>query len=135
MRRPRFRTLAHAADLRVAVWGGNEAELIQNAILAAGALALGKLHILPVRAWIRVKPWPSDLPARLVRAVNEALFHLYSKGMIAVKFELVPRGARLGLAPLPPGRRPALEIKAATYHDLCPRWRSRRLAAMLTLDV
>ena len=33
---PRFRQLAHTADVRLAVWGASEAELLANA--AAGAL-------------------------------------------------------------------------------------------------
>lgn len=135
MRRPRYRTLAHGADLRVAVWGIDAEELIRNAVVAAGTLALGNLPRLPVRSRIRVRPWPAELPSRLVRAVNEALFHLYARRKVALEFTLGPAGATLGLADLPPGCRPELEVKAATYHDLRPCRRARRLAAMLTLDV
>lgn len=135
MRRPRYRTLAHGADLRVAVWGADVEELIRNAVVAAGTLALGTLPRLPVRLRIRVRPWPADLPSRLVRAVNEALFHLYARRQVALDFTLGPAGATLGVADLPPGCIPELEVKAATYHALRPRRRARRLAAMLTLDV
>jgi SHS2 domain-containing protein len=135
VRRLRFRTFAHGADLRVALWGADEEELVGNAVAAAVTLALGRLPRLPARDRVPILPWPADLPSRLVRAVNEALFHLYAKGLVAVEFELSPRGATLGLAQLPPGRAPELEVKAATYHDLRPHWRARRLAAMLTLDV
>jgi SHS2 domain-containing protein len=135
VRRPRYRTLAHGADLRVAVWGGDAEELIRNAVVAAGTLALGNLPRLPVRSRIPVRPWPADLPSRLVRAVNEALFHLYARRQVALDFTLGPAGATLGLADLPPGRKPELEVKAATYHDLRPSRRARRFTAMLTLDV
>ena len=135
MSRPRFRTLPHGADVRVAVWGADEEELICNAVAAAGTLALGSLPRLAVREWVRIVPWPAGLQSRLVRAVNEALFQLYARHALAVGFELDPKGARLALAPLPPGRRPELEVKAATYHDLRPRRRARRLAALITLDV
>jgi len=133
--RPRYRTLAHGADLRVALWGVDAEELIRNAVVAAGTLALGRLPRIPVRRRIRVQPWPADLPSMLVRAVNEALFHLYTKRQVALEFTLGPGGGTLGVADLPRGRKPELEVKAATYHDLRPRRRDRRLTAMLTLDV
>ncbi len=135
MSRPRFRTLAHGADLRVAVWGADEEELIRNAVAAAGTLALGRVLRLAPGKRVPIVPWPPDLPARLVRAVNEALFHLYTGHEVAVGFELIPGSARLVLAPLPPGWRPDLEVKAATYHDLRPRRVAERLAALITLDV
>jgi SHS2 domain-containing protein len=132
---PRFRTLGHTADLRVAVWGRDEEELIRNAVAAAVTVALGRPPRLEVERWAAVGPWPADLPSRLVRAVNEALFHLYSRRQIAVGFERTSRGARLALAALPAGRSPQAEIKAATYHDLRPDRRGGRLSALLTLDV
>jgi SHS2 domain-containing protein len=135
MKRPRFRTLPHGGDLRVAVWGTNEEELIRNAVAAADSLAMGRLPRLEARDWVPIVPWPADLQSRLVRAVNEALFQLYARHALAVGFHLGPRSARLAIAPLPPGRKPELEVKAATYHDLRPRRGARRLAALLTLDV
>ena len=134
MTRPRFRTLPHGADLRVAVWGANEEELIGNAVAAALNLALGTLPRLVARDWVPIVPWPADLQSRLVRAVNEALFQLYARQAVAVGFELGTRTARLAIVPLPPGQKPELEVKAATYHDLRPRRRARRLAALITLD-
>lgn len=135
MSAPRFRTLAHTADLRVAVWGGDEAELIRNAVAAAVTVVLGRAARLPAASWITVRPWPAELPSRLVRAVNETLFQLYARRRVAVGFALTRHGARLGLAVLPAGWQPALEVKAATYHDLHPRLRAGRLTALLTLDV
>jgi SHS2 domain-containing protein len=132
---PRFRTLAHRADVRVAVWGADEEDLIRNAVAAACTLAFGKARPRPAGRWAAIAPWPTDLPSRLVRAVNEALFHLYVRHEIAVDFELTPDGARMALASLSPGRAPVLEVKAATYHDLRPRRQARRLAALITLDV
>ncbi len=135
MAMPRFRTLAHGADLRLAVWGATEEELIRNAVLGTAGLALGRLPRPRPEAWVRVRPWPVSLPARLVRAVNEAIFQLYVRGKATVDLELRVGGARLGIVTLPPASGPAVEIKAATYHDLRPRRQGRRLAALLTLDV
>jgi hypothetical protein len=100
-----------------------------------GLAGAGRLPRLAARDWIPIVPWPADLQARLVRAVNEALFQLYARHALAVGFDLGPRSARLGIAPLPPDRKPELEVKAATYHDLRLRRGARRLAALLTLDV
>jgi SHS2 domain-containing protein len=133
--RPRFRTLAHRADLRVAVWGDGEQELIRNAVLAAMSLALGAAPGGRPTRLSPIRPWRGDLASRLVRAVNESLFILYARREVAVRCDASERGAVLALAPLPAGAVPALEIKAATYHDLHPRRRLGRLRAILTLDV
>ena len=135
MRRPRFRTLAHRADLRVAVWGYSEEELIRNAVLSAMFLALGTSPRIEALRRVAIRPWPGDLPSRLVRAVNESLFILYARHEVTVRFELVGRRATLALGPLPAGVAPQLEIKAATYHGLRPQRQGCRLAAILTLDV
>ena len=135
MKRPRFRTLAHGADVRVAVWGANEEELIGNAVLAAIATALGKVPRISSRRRFPVCPWPPDLSSRLVQAVNEALFLLYACGEVATGFELGPYEARLLTAPLSARQGLALEVKAATRHDLRPAHRAGRLVAVLTLDI
>ena len=135
MSRPRFRTLAHGADLRVAIWGDNERELICNAVLAAMTLALGTKPQAAGRRRFAIRPWPQDLPSQLVRAVNEALFALYVRHEIATDFEANAAGATLEVGPLPAGTMPEIEVKAATDHDLRPRRRGGRFGAMLTLDV
>ncbi len=135
MARPRFRTLAHGADLRVAVWGDDEEELIRNAVAAAMAMALGRRARGAAARRLAIRPWPSQSAARLVRAVNEALFALYARGEASVGFEAGAAGGTLLVGPLPEGVAPELEIKAATYHDLRPRRRGGRLAATITLDV
>ncbi len=135
MRRPRFRTLPHRADLRVAVWGDDEEDLVANAVAAAMALAIGRRARPEALRRARIAPWPAGLEARLVRAVNEALFALYTRGEAAGGVEVRRGGATLLVGPLPPGVVPEREIKAATYHDLRTRRRGGRLAALLTLDV
>ena len=135
MTRPRFRTLAHGADLRVAIWGEGEQDLIANAVVAAVTLALGGTRQVGRRRRAAIRPWPAALESRLVRAVNEALFALYLRHEAATGVELTARGAQLLLGALPDCAVPELEIKAATYHDLSPRRREGRLSALLTLDV
>ena len=135
MPRPRFRALPHTADVRLAVWGDDRAELLRNAVAGAVRLALGRA---PRRGAIRhaVVPGPAGpLDRQLVRAVNEALHQLYARRAAAVGLVLRAGRIVLELSPLPTGRLPELEIKAATFHALRPRRRGGRLSAVLTLDL
>jgi hypothetical protein len=133
--RPRFRVLPHTADVRLAVWGADRAELLRNAVAGTVRLALGRP---PRRGTIRraaVPGAPSELDRQLVRAVNEALHQLYARRAAAVGLALRSGRVVLELSPLPAGWMPALEIKAATFHALTPRRQHGRLSAVLTLDL
>jgi SHS2 domain-containing protein len=133
--RPRFRVLPHTADVRLAVWGADRAELLRNAVAGAVRLALGRS---PRRGAIKrvAVPGPAgELDRELVRAVNEALHQLYARRSVAVGLALRSGRIVLELAPLPAGWSPELEIKAATFHALEPRRRRGRLSAVLTLDL
>jgi SHS2 domain-containing protein len=134
MAAPRFRQLAHTADVRLAIWGANERELLENAVAGALRYTLGRPAAGKPRRWRRLPRWPQALPDRLVRIVNEALFLLYVRRELVVAVRCSRHGASLGVAPLPPHRMPVTEVKAATFHALRPV-SSPRLAAVLTLDV
>jgi SHS2 domain-containing protein len=134
MKLPRYRQLAHTADVRLAVWGDDEVELIRNAIAGALALAFPGLKALEAARRERITPWPLERERQLVTAVNEALFWLYTRRHVTVGYEEDPTPALI-LAPLPPGHVPDIEIKAATFHDLGPRRKGHRLRAILTLDL
>jgi len=135
MTRPRFRTLAHTADLRLAVWGASDAELVRHTVLGVVRIVLGRALAGPGDRWEAVPSWPGDLPHQLVRAANEALFQLYARRRAPVGIEVGRRSARLWLRSLPPERQLDIEIKAATFHDLRPHRSGRRLHAVLTLDL
>ena len=135
MRRPRFRTLRHTADVRLAAWGADERELIANAVAGIGAVALGRAPRGDARDWVAVEPWPAEPARRLVRSLNLALFQLYVRRCAAVAFRAGRRGASLGVAPLPPSARAQVEIKAATFHALEVVRRRGRLRAIVTLDL
>jgi len=133
--RPRFRVLPHTADVRLAVWGDDRAELLCHAVVGAVRLALGRpLRRRATRHEV-VPSWPTGLERQLVRAVNEALHQLYARRRAAVGLALRGRRAVLALIELPDSRLPELEIKAATFHALAPRRRHGRLSAVLTLDL
>lgn len=135
MARLRFRQLAHTADLRLSIWGDTEEDLIRNAVAGVTRLALGNGTTAHARVWERIEPWDTDLAWQLVKTANEAVFHLFVRGMRAVDFRTTPAGPELGLAPLPSGRFPEMEIKAITFHDLHPWRENGGLRAVLTLDV
>jgi SHS2 domain-containing protein len=134
MARPRFRRLPHTADLRLAVWGADEGELLANAVAGALRCALDRAPRGRPRRWAAVARWPRALPDRLVRTVNEALFLLYTRHELTLGVRCTARGASLGVAPLPAGWVPVTEVKAATFHALRPA-ASPRLRAVLTLDL
>ena len=134
MARPRFRQIAHTADVRLAAWGRDEEELLRNAVLGTLACALGRPPRGEPAHWHAVTSWPEDLRGRLVCAANDALFRLYVRGEVAVDVRLGVDRGYLGVAPLPGGWPLAVEVKAATFHDLAIR-RGDRLRAVITLDL
>jgi SHS2 domain-containing protein len=135
MTRPRFRTLAHTADMRLAVWGASGAELVRNAVHGVVRIVLGRTPASGQERWHGVRRWPEELPHQLVRATNEALFQIYVRRQVPICVEVGSRGARFRLRSLPPAHVLGIEVKAATFHDLRPRRRGRRLEAVLTLDL
>jgi SHS2 domain-containing protein len=132
---PRFRQLPHVADLRLAIWGRSEEELLQNAVAGAIRAALARPAGGVPERWATVERWPVSLSGRLVGAINEALFWLYCRRLVAVASSFAANSGRLGLAPLAAGRQPALEVKAATFHDLRLEAGGRSLRAIVTLDL
>jgi len=131
----RFRTLPHTADVRLQAWGADAAELILNVVLGAQSVALGRPPNGAPTAWVDVGGWPEGTERRAVRAANEALFHLFAHRRATVALEVVPGGARLGLAPLSTRTRLRCEIKAVTLHALRAPSAGRRLGLVVTLDL
>jgi SHS2 domain-containing protein len=132
--RPRYRRLAHIADVRLAVWGADEGDLLRNAVRGALACALDRSPSGTPARWVAVERWPDDLPARLVRTVNEALYLLYVRRELVLDVRASATGAALAVAPLPSGWSPVTEVKAATFHAL-DVGRGPRLRAVITLDL
>lgn len=132
---PRFRQLPHPADIRLAVWGNNREELLRNGVLGAMYTAMDVELPLAPASWHRVPEWPASLEGRLVAAVNEALFLLYTRRQMTVALRRHDREVELGAAPLPPGSTPAREIKAATFHGLSTGRSAGRLRAIILLDL
>lgn len=134
MGRPRYRLLAHTADVRLAVWADDEEGLLRNAVVGTLAVALGRPPRGEPVHWHAMAPWPEDLAGRLVRAANDALYRLYLRGEVAVDVRSGDDRGYLGVKPLPAGWGLEAEVKAATFHAL-HLVREPRLRAVLTLDL
>jgi SHS2 domain-containing protein len=131
--RPRFRTLPHTADLRLVVWGADLPALLGASVAGALACALGRAPAGAALAWSEVEHWPVAPTEQIVRLVNEALFLLYTRHQVAVTVRPDLRRVLLGTRPLG-RRRPLLELKAATFHDLAVKPCARGLRAVIVLD-
>lgn len=95
----------------------------------------GKVPTAPT-GWHTVPRWPKLLESQVVAAVNEALFLLYARRTLTVTLRTKEGGGiELGVAPLPSGRFPAREIKAATFHGLSAGRSGGRLRAVVLLDL
>lgn len=135
MGRPRYRLLAHTADARVAVWGADVGEFLDNLVRAVVRVVMGRAIDVPPTHRVPVGEWPADLPGQIVRLANETVFQLLVDRRAGTGLCWSATGPELEVAQLPPGSAPELEVKAATYHDLRPRRRGGRLSAVLTLDL
>lgn len=132
----RFRQLPHTADVRLAVYGQNEGELLRHLALGLGRLVLGRTPQGPPDATSRLVLPAGELPARLVRVGNEVVFVLFTRRQATVDVKLQGDEAQLFLRPLRRREEPLLEIKAVTFHALKPQKDPRRgLSAVLTLDL
>lgn len=132
---PRFRITSHTADVRLHVWGDTEQELVAHAVAGAMRLALGRDAGGRATSWHVVQRDARDAASRLVAAVNEALFLLYTRHQVTVAVSRTGRRISLGVVGPAPGVRLEGEIKAATFHALRPRREGRRRSAVLVLDV
>ncbi|MGC8917029.1 MAG: archease [Thermoanaerobaculum sp.] len=136
MARIRFRQLPHTADVRLAVYGKNEEELLRHLALGIGRLVLGRTPKGAPHTTSALPLTSPDLGARLVRVGNEVLFWLFTRRHATVDVALQGENARLHLRRLPPTVQPLFEIKAVTAHALKPRQDPQRgLVAVLTLDL
>lgn len=135
MRPPAYRRLPHTADLRLVVWGSSFEELCRNAVRGALHEALGRPPSGPPVHFLEVEDRPEDELLRLVRTVNEALFLLYTRRLVSVAVRWEGARTAVGVRPLPAGREPLVEVKAATLHALATPARQRRRRLVLTLDL
>lgn len=113
------RQLEHTADLALALWAPDEAQLYEEAALATVALITegAPVHGSETR---EVHLDASDSEARLVGWINEVIFWAVTEGFLVrqAKLQVVPQGLRGQVwgAFLP--ELVLTELKSATYHQL-----------------
>lgn len=132
---PRFRLLPHTADVRLAVYGQSQEELLRHLALGLVAFVLGYLPRGRASAYAQLILPEDDPGAQLVRLGNEVLYWLFTRRQQTVDLTCEGSQAQLHLRPLPRHRQLPFEIKAVTFHALQPRRDSSRLRAVLTLDL
>lgn len=130
-----FRILEHTADVRLRAWGDSVEELLGNAVRGAMRVAMGRAPAGSPAAWHPVEPWPETPADQAVAAVNEALFLLYARGTAATALRLSAGAGEIGVVPLPSGKLPEREVKAATYHRLAAGRTHGRWRVELILDL
>ncbi len=113
-----FELVEHGGDLGLRGWGATAGEAASQLLLALWAAMYGEEPPPPPSRW---DPWkaPADLPLPMatVELLSEALYRASVMGEAVVALDGDPRGARLGLAPIPDGLQPVQEVKAVTYND------------------
>ncbi len=86
-------------------------------------------------SYCEVEDAPDEEVLRLIRIVNEALFLLYARRLVSTGVRCDGRRTSLGVRPLPRGRDPEVEVKAATLHALTSPKKGGRQRLVLTLDL
>lgn len=122
MRRPRYVSTEHTADIGLVAYGETLKETFVNA-----AYGMFDLMVDPSRTsdsqQIDLRVEADDTPSLLVAFLNELLFVFETRSLVLVRFEIVDwdettyltaraRGSALA------GQELREQIKAATYHDM-----------------
>ncbi len=131
----------HTADLALTVWGDDETQMLLEAAQAVLAEAFGPLEETEAlaRSPLRVDVSALDPADRLVRWINEVLYHAMVEGRRAVSasLRLADPGAlegELQTVPIPEGT-VVHEIKAASYHEVSVTADPARVQGHVVLDV
>ena len=130
------RQLEHTADLALELWGASEVEVLRQGLLAVIEILTEGATVQPRERRV-VTVDALDPADRLVRWLNEILFHAAVHGFVAAdaEIELHDAGLRATLAGEADSPRIRTEIKSATYHDLALEHRDGRWVARVVLDI
>lgn len=132
---PRFRQLPHTADVRLAIYGQTEEELLLHLALGLGRLALGRTPSGKPQREVVFRLGGEELGPRLVRFGNEVLFWLFTRHYLTIGVRLKGDEAVLALRPLSSREKPLFEVKAVTAHALAPQKQAARYKVLITLDL
>ncbi len=135
-----WKLLDHTADLALEAWGSTPEEALQA--LCSGLLAqITDPHAVEPRERVEIRAEGMDRAEALVGFLGEILYRINARGWMFRRVEVAHageheiRGAAWG-EPYDPGRHPfALEVKAATYHELLLRPEGRGWHVRVVFDV
>ncbi|MGQ9836032.1 MAG: archease [Thermoanaerobaculaceae bacterium] len=132
---PRFRQLPHTADVRLAIYGRTEEELLLHLALGLGRLVLGHTPSGKPQRETIVRFGTEELGPRLVRFGNEVLFWLFTRHCVTIGVRFKGDEVVLALRALSSREKPLFEVKAVTAHALAPQKLAGRYKAVITLDL
>lgn len=135
MRIPRFRQLPHTADVRLAIYGRTEQELLLHLALGLGRLVLGRTPCGKPQREAVFRLGTKELGPRMVRFGNEVLFWLFTRNCVTIGVRFKGDEAVLALRSLSSKEKPLFEVKAVTAHALAPQKQAGRYKVQLTLDL
>lgn len=131
----RFRQLPHTADLRLAIYGQTEEELLLHLALGLGRVILGHTPSGKPQREAVVRLGDEELGPRLVRFGNEVLFWLFTRRCVTIGVRFQGEEAILALRSLSAREKPLFEVKAVTAHALAPQKQAGRYKTLITLDL
>ena len=125
MTKPRWEHFAHQADIGVRGIGATRDEAFQQAALALTAVITDPRKIV-AREPLEVNCEADDEEMLFVDWLNRLIYEISTRKMLFSRFDIWVHPptlrARIWGEPIHPARhRPAVEVKAATYHELVVR--------------
>jgi SHS2 domain-containing protein len=118
---PRWEHFPHPADVGIRGIGSSKEEAFQQVALALTAIITDPGNVAPRDVFlVELRNAPDDL--LLVDWLNRLIYEMDTRGMLFSRFDVFVQSpilrARVWGEPLDPDRhRPAVEVKAATYHQ------------------
>lgn len=121
----RWEHFQHQADIGVRGWGATPGAAFEQAALALTAVVTPPAGIRP-RDRVEIACEEADPELLLVDWLNAVIFHMATRRMLFGRFEVRIENGRLsgrawGEVVEPDRHHPAVEVKAATYHELAVR--------------
>jgi SHS2 domain-containing protein len=135
----RHGTIAHTADLGLWVEADSLPELFGAAVEALSQLMTKGSRNGDI-AWLPVELDGQDQADLLVGLLNEVVYQLDARGLVAVALTIselsaTRLAARLGVVPRGPGARPGEPVKAVTYHQARVEPHGQGWRAQVIMDV
>ena len=121
----RWEHFPHQADIGVRGFGATHAQAFEQAALALTAVAVD-IRSVRAKKSVRIRCEGKDEELLLVDWLNAVIYEMATGRMLFSRFEVrlsagILEARAWGEKVDPPRHRPAVEVKAATYHELAVR--------------